>query len=131
MLNKMTRPYFFYNYLYNGGLNHVGFKFFFNKGPLFAEVMYEEYHSDYFSMSRNDKTSVLLNSLHYLSDDCIQLSLSINKFNHILSSTYFSIDSFVSSYTSLSPYYDFNVFNNFIYNLKFPYHVFFMLNSQK
>jgi len=131
MLNKMTKPFFFYNYLYRNGIKNSGFNSFFNKGPLFDEALEVNKSVDYFTLSIKDKISTLVGAFQYLSDECMKLSLPSNRFNHIMFKSYFNIDSFISSYTSLSSYYDFNIFNDSIYNLKFPYHVFFMLSSQK
>lgn len=133
-LNKMTKPLFFYSYLFSNSLSSPGLNYFVNNGNLFMEsVNFSKDNGDYFLIDPSNKilNYFYKNNFGYLSDTCVQLSLPSNKINSILYTAYFNVDTFVSSYSSLSSYFDFDTSSSFIFNIKFPRQNLFMLGSQK
>lgn len=130
-LNKMTKPAKYYTYLFSNSLRNAGFNSFINTGPLFSASLLNN-QGDYFLL---DNSSSLLNSLYssqaILSDNCVDAALPSNKLKYILYTSYFNVDTFVSSYNSLFSYYDFDTSNSFIYNINFPRQNFFILGSCK
>jgi len=131
-LNKMTKPANFYSYLFANSFQYATCHSFFNRGPLFSEDFssFTNNVGDYFFNEKIFSTN-LYKAQALLSDACVEALLPVNRLNYILHNSYFNIDTFISSYSSLSSYFDFDTSNSFIFNIRFPRQNLFMLGSRK